>query len=839
MDISKDISTEIEAEISEETAAETPKNRKGDGFKKFLNRIVGGDEQNVGFHFVLIMFFVLVAINMAFSFYTKVISVYNDELFYMNIAHNIFNGNGAVIDVLGGGFDKILYSLILVPTFLIKDAVVRVNVISVLNCVVISSSIFPVWLIEKDIKLSKKNTVIALIITLVFPEFAICTLFMSEVLYIPLVLWFIHRWFVCSQRPTIKNGVIMGVVGYLCYFTKEVFLAVPVACVALELVYPLIAYWTRDDKSQPAKIKDFYSGKKLLNLIVFLASFAVIHFAVKLIFFGDSEAFYNVGGFFTDFFTGYNIFQTIYQVVYYIAAVMIAVLIVPVVYPILRYRVLDDSVRKLYCFCITSLLAIFAVTALTVGRSEMVGVTIFRVLSRYFSSFVLLLLILFLKSIEKNFEDEGGKRGRCWGVLLLATVSSCFLFRGGMSSAPDTALLDVYRNFKNSVGELSANAEQTAAYFDNGARYTWGNEVINAVPLYAILFSALIVLFVVGFHALFTHRREHQARMLAVSFVVIIMLANGISSRTYQKINSRAYSLTVTEVLKLNDYLDKHDEPCNILYLLDGKTSDIKRAMDTYLDHNGNQHIYPVLASSIDLGTMKSNDFRSDKIENEYLYFSDTPNPEVVENYDYIIVDVNANLKTNRLSGIEKVDELDTIYFTMYRNIDPSTVLLELDESKAFNGEDLEIHFTTNENTEQIVSGINFGDNYYNAAYYFEVETLMSVNGCFDVCDYRYSVKVPVVGDYSTLSVKIEAQNTNAGYQPFHIEQGQNTVCKGVIYGHETVELTADVENGYLSFDVTFSNMPVYDFYTYNMLLDGVNMTTINSITVSAERFSQ
>ncbi len=826
-------------DISSKTAEETPKKKKGEGFKNFLRKLVGGDEQNVSFHFVLLMFFVLFAVNMAFSFYTKVISVYNDELFYMSIARNIFNGNGAVVDVRGGGFDKILYSLLLVPTFFISNALVRVNVISILNCAVVAASVFPAWLIARDIRLNRKYTVIALLITVVFPEFAMCTLFMSEVLYIPLVLWFIHVWFVCSQKPTIKNGVILGVVGYLCYFTKEVFLAVPVACAALEVVYPLIAYWTRDDKSQPAKIRDFYSKKKFLNLAVFIAVFAVIHFAVKLIFFSGESEFYGAGGIFSGFFTGYNIFQAIYQVLYYAAAVMIAVLIVPVVYPILRYKTLDDSVRKLYCFCIIALLATFAVTALTIGRSEMGGVTVIRVLTRYFSSLVLLLLILFLKSIEKNFEDEGGKRGRCWGVLLLATVSSCFLFRGGMSSAPDTALLDVYRNFKNSVGDLSADAEQIAAYFDNGAKYTWGNEVINIVPLYAILFSALIVLFVVGFHALFTHRREHQARTLAVSFVVIIMLANGISSRTYQRINNRAYSLTVTEILKLNDYLDEHDEPCNILYLLDGTTSDIKRAMDTYLDINGDQRIYPVLASSIDLEKMKSNDFRSDKIENKYLYFSDTPNPEIVESYDYIIVDVNTNLKTNKLAGIEKIEELDTIYFTLYKNIDPSTVLLEPDESKAFNGEELEIHFTTNENAEQIISGINLDDNYYNADAYSEIENPISATGCFDVRDYRYSVKVPVLGDYSTLSVKIEAQNTNAGYQPFHIEQGANTVCKGAIYGQETVEFTAEVENGYLSFDVTFSNMPIYDFYTYNMLPDGVNMTTIKSITVSAERFKQ
>lgn len=833
MDISKDISTEVSEETASE-AAETPKKKKGEGFKKFLGKLVGGDEQNVGFRFVLLMFFALFAVNMAFSYYTKVISIYNDELFYINIAQNIFNGNGAVVDVRGGGFNKILYSLLLVPTYFIKNALVRVNVITVLNCLVMAASVFPAWLIARDIKLSKKNTILALVITVVFPEFALCSVFMSEVLYIPLVLWFIHFWFVSSQKPTIKNGVIMGVVGYLCYFTKEVFLAVPVACAAIEIVYPLIAFWTRDDKS--AKVKDFYSGRKFLNLAAFLASFAVLCFAVQLIFFnGSGDNVYNAGSVLDGFFTGYNILQAIYEVLYYIAAVMVAVLIVPVVYPVLRYKTLDDSVRKLYCFCITALLATFAVTVLSVGRGEMLGATTLRVLTRYFSSFVLLLLILFLKSIEKDREESEEKRGRCWGVLLLAALVPCFIFKGANVSVPDTALLEVYRNFNSSVGSLSPNEEQITAYLGSFAKYYSGNEVMSTVPLYVILYSALILLIVLGFHALFTHRREHQARQLIIMFIVIIMTANGISSRTSEKLSNNAYTLAVTEVLKLNDYLAEHDEPCTILYLLDGTSSDIKRSMDTYLDLNKGQYIYPMLSSSLDIDKMRANDFRSDKMENKYLYFSETPDPVFVDSYDYIITDINTELKTNKLLGIEKVEELDTIYFTLYKNTDPSTVLLELDESKAFSGDDLTIHFTSNENAEQINEELSFGDDYYNADIYCTIGSDISETGCYDVHDMKFSVTVPVVGEYKSLKVKADLTNTNTGYQSYVITQGGEFIAKGAVHGEEIVEFTADVENGYISFDVVFPNSPIYSFYTYYFLADGFNMAWIKEITVSAE----
>lgn len=833
MDISKDISTDV----SEETAsgaAETPEKKKGESFKRLLGKLVGGDEQSVGFRFVLLMFFVLFAVNMAFSYYMKVISIYNDELYYMNIARNIFNGNGAVVDVRGGGFNKILYSLLLAPTYFIKNALARVNVISVLNCLVMAASVFPVWLIARDVKLSRKSTILALVITVVFPEFALCSVFMSEVLYIPLTLWFIHLWFVSSQKPTIKNGVIMGVVGYLCYFTKEVFLAVPVACAAIEIVYPLIAFWTRDDKS--AKVKDFYSGRKFLNLAAFLASFAVLSFAVQFIFFnGSGDNVYNAGSVLEGFFTGYNIFQAIYEVVYYVAAVMIAVLIVPVVYPLMRYKTLEEPVRKLYCFCVTALLATFAVTVLSVGRAEMVGSTTLRVLTRYFSSFVLLLFILFLKSIERDRAESETKLGRGWGVLLFATIVPCLIFKGANVSVPDTALLDVYKNFKSSIGSLGPTDEQIKEYFGSFAKLYPENEVMSYVPLYAILYSALILLIALGFHALFTHRRERQARQLIASFIIMIMAANGISARTSEKLSNKAYTLTVTEVLKLNDYLAEHDEPCSILYLLDGTSSDIKRAMDTYLNLNKEQYIYPMLSSSLDIDKMRANDFRSDKMENKYLYFSDTPEAVFVDSYDYIITDINTEFKTNRLLGIEKVEELDTIYFTLYKNTDPSTVLLELDESKAFSGDDFEIHFSTNEDMLQIGEGLSFTSDYYNADIYCVIDSAMSETGCYDVHDMRFRMTVPVVGEYKSLKVKADLINTSVGYQSYVISQGETVLAKGAVHEEETEEFTAEVENGYLTFDIVFQRSPIYSFYTYYFLADAFNMAWVKDITVSAE----
>lgn len=833
MDISKDISTEI----SEETAAETPKNRKGDGFKRFLNKLVGGDEQNVSFHFVLIMFFALFGMSFAFSFFPKNVSIYNDELFYMNIARNIANGDGPVVDVLGKGFDKILYSLLLAPTFIVKDAYIRMYVISALNCLVIASSVFPVWLIGKSIELNKKSMVVTLLITLVFPEFAACAMFMSEVLYIPLVLWFIYAWMVCSKKPSIKNGAILGAVGYLCYFTKEVFLAIPVACVALEVLYPLIAYRTRDDESQPAKLRSFYSSKKFIALGVFLVVFVCLNFAVKLTIFSNSQSLYSASGALSGLFNGYNFWQAVYQVLYYVAAVMISVLIVPAVYPIFRYKALNDTTRKLYCFCVISLMATIGVIVLTVGRTEMGSVTVIRILSRYFSSLVLLMLILFVKSVETDLEADGKKHRAYWGFMLMAAIIPSFIFRGAIVDKPDTMLFDVYRNFKGFVGELTQNEEQTKEYFDNFIQTTPGNSTPNVIPLYAILYTLILVVFVVVFHALYTRGRGKEARLFSFSFLIIIMFANLMSSYGTLKI-SQAYSQTISDTMELDDYFEENAKGANVLYILGDKGADIKRAMDTYLTLSGGQHIYPIESSSIDMDKMRENDFQSDKIDIEYLYFSEMPEPLTISEYDYIVTDINTNLKTNKLAGVEKIP-LNAVYLTLYKNLDPSTVMLELDESKAFSGDNLKIKmYMEEQDTGSMGSAVTTVNQRPNAPYYTENGTKMSETGCFDVADKLIRVKVPVLGDHDELSVRMEMVNDNGGYQSCVVYQGDDVIAKKVIYGYENMDFTVKVKDGYLTFDIILDKMPVFDFYTHYELPEGYKMCRINSIEISAKPFA-
>ncbi|MBQ9528203.1 MAG: hypothetical protein IJR68_11380 [Fretibacterium sp.] len=102
--------------------------------------------------------------------FSKAIVMYLDELRYYGIARSLFYGNGLDIRGVSPGFQKIGYSLLLAPLFAIGDGVLRVKLIGLLNSFVIMLSIFPVWLIGKQMGLERKTRYLLLALTIIWPE---------------------------------------------------------------------------------------------------------------------------------------------------------------------------------------------------------------------------------------------------------------------------------------------------------------------------------------------------------------------------------------------------------------------------------------------------------------------------------------------------------------------------------------------------------------------------------------------------------------------------------------------------------------------------------------------
>ena len=97
------------------------------------------------------LFLIEILIRFYFADFSKSVHTYRDELRYLQIAKNIFANGSLSIYGAKNDYQKILYSIFLAPTFFIKNSIIRIKVISLINSILVSSSVFPGYLIIKKI----------------------------------------------------------------------------------------------------------------------------------------------------------------------------------------------------------------------------------------------------------------------------------------------------------------------------------------------------------------------------------------------------------------------------------------------------------------------------------------------------------------------------------------------------------------------------------------------------------------------------------------------------------------------------------------------------------------
>lgn len=256
--------------------------------------------------------------------FPRAIRIYPDELRYYGIARSLFNGEGLTLRGLASNFQKITYSLVLMPFFAISDVALRLKAIAMGNIVILNLSVIFAWLLAGELGLSRREKYFVAILTAIFPEMMLFMTFMSEVMYWPLFLLFFWVWAVNERKESCLLSAILGAICYVTYLTKEVFLAAILAYIAFEMLYPFIE-------------QGFSRKGRLKRLGVFIASFAVCYAAMKLTFFRGMGNSYNQQGL-EAIMTPYNFMYMIYAFFYYLAGILVAGLVIPFVYPFVNFR---------------------------------------------------------------------------------------------------------------------------------------------------------------------------------------------------------------------------------------------------------------------------------------------------------------------------------------------------------------------------------------------------------------------------------------------------------------------------------------------------------------------
>jgi len=398
------------------------------------DRIKSPDEQNSSVkHFVVwagehlwlvavILFLMSFLIRLLLNFWTGPVVTqiaYPDEIRFLHIARSLAEHGQILVRGLPSTYQKILYPLMLSPAFLLtEDQIVQVNIIRAINCLLVSSTVFPVLLLAKKLTSNKKVILISLLFTVTLPDMAYSATFAAETLNMPLIiLLFYFAYCAMSGQTQRRRYIYYGIVGfitYLAYLNKESGAVFLVAAYAMLIVDTI-------------RSRQRLTQNVVCALILSAAFFIPFLIMKQTLFQGMGNTYA------TDMHDQVTLtaisspgvfFYMIYSVAVFLTAAVMSFYTAPVFITLYGYNAMNEEQKRTFLFTVFSLLTMVGVIAYTIYIREDLGDFVPRLHMRYVSAFVIPIFIQFMDYLHSDVEIKPSKRFS--RIFLISVVAFCF-----------------------------------------------------------------------------------------------------------------------------------------------------------------------------------------------------------------------------------------------------------------------------------------------------------------------------------------------------------------------------------------------------------------------------
>ena len=702
--------------------------------------------------------------------FIKALESYPDELLYYDIARSLFQGNGITVRNATTGFQKILYAVVITPTFAISNGYLRVKVINALNSLLMASCVFPAWLTGRELKLRRGDRLVMALIITVWPETLYSMTFMSENIFWPVFLWYVYVWTVNARRRRLALSLLEGVLCYVGYLAKEVFLVVFLATIGVEIVFPIVDHWFAGGAARRGKPKRVW--RVILNAAAFAVAFVGCYALAKAALFSRFSNTYGLGG--ESFFSVYNFVYLIYGFLYLLAAAILSCFILPVMFPAAHYRWLDRDNRRFYVFGSLLLLLSVAVVAYTVTVYEDLGRALPSIHIRYLGPVLVLFFFPFLKSLGlREVEDRRGLNLRAVLMTVAASVFVVFTFKGTtVRSAVEQYTLQWYLALQRKLTGLITVPE--------------GKMVI---ALDVILIDGMILLAVAVLLVLFARNRRGWMKWLFLAGMAAVCAVNYQVARDSI---APAYAMPtsmIEPVERLDAFMREQGPDETKLYVTNATgVSPYMQCFETYFDDmdgfymaNGDQ-----LRSLTQQGEARVSE--AQLIEPLWRLPYDAP-----ERIDYVIVGDDVDLGIYHIDNLEELPELASGFYRVYRNLKPEA--LSMSTVQRADGDSLLIMLC---------------DPGYNADLYVPEGLSWRENGFSWTDGDRMRVVVPMDQAADRWDVVVHAVGTFNGEKSYFVyDQDDKVVASGAFEGEGAIRFTAPASEEALSFDLVFPDAQV------------------------------
>lgn len=569
--------------------------------------------------YVLFFYIISVIIRYVFADFVKPITIYPDELRYYMIAENLASGRGLEIYNGYAGFQKILYSIILAPVFLIKNRELQGHILALVNCVVMSSAIFPFYLLAKKIIKSDRTIAGLCFLFVLMPDLTYTMTYMSEVAFFPIAMWTILGFYYLlnlenDDHKQYMLSAALGIGIYLLYLCKEI-------SVVFIISYSLIIVWdilcVLKNQSHDARHAVW---TEVINLVIMLTAFVGMFIVFKLTLFKGMGNSYNQTSIGVLFEEG-RIIYLLYGFVYYLLNILIASGFFPIVLPAVYYRYMEQNVKKLYMLLVNLAIMSATVISFTISVREDFGRVVPRTHLRYVTYLWLPFICLLVNIVEKNTNKKLKKN---WYILLVTSLSVIVLYKGAFdASSVDQTML-------NYLCELSQ----------------------NQILRYSIVFASSILL---GLYGFVKHRKQFTLIFL-ILFSIIQIYNNAISINSHT-VTYQISDEEVQDIVAVEELVKQHSDT-NFL-VIGSKIDRVQGIADAFLNYSN------VYTTNIDYLVAEQNERGIDISRQKLKRFIFGTDDYSVNYIDYILARTDLVAEFND-EQCEKVDWFENDIFELY-----------------------------------------------------------------------------------------------------------------------------------------------------------------------------
>ncbi len=589
---------------------------------------------------------------------------YPDELNTFDIARSLFYGEGIRIQGYPSGYQKLGYSLAVLPFYAISNAAIRVRAITLFHCLVLCSMAIWTYLLGREWGMTRRFSLFLGFLALLWPNQLNSMNLMIESLYVPLFALAFWLFIRNERRRSYGLAILIGIISYYVYFIKERGFVFPAGCIALEVCYPVLE-WLLHRKEAGFRVS--IDWKRIRCLLVQLGTFLVIFLLVKNFAFRmEQNSWWALESMAKSYDLSHFLYG-VYSFFYYLLVVTMSVFCLPMIFGVSVYTAMEEQKKRSYLF----------LQILNVGMSLMVSfrITAFedygrlspRLHLRYFGPQIFLtlaiFLVIFLLYREKLAEEKRLKMYFRLSVLMVVVILLLFkgLYRGSAVDHYDMHwLVMTVRNYPLSTSQV-----------------------------FLSLYSALVVMSLVMFGFYYCYRKDQMKYVIPgmVGVIVIFCLINNASG--FEELRT-IYGMDAEmgeEVMEINEFMVSHTEA---EFLVVGASYDNK-LFNTYADEARHAYIVDedvfwanvpvglpgeVYSRNIaDWGLLRFPWSTEDPAPEQINYIVITKNNEAarLRRYAYGILIVG-NGASDMMSIANGSLIYDGDYYSVYENLDPNSI---------------------------------------------------------------------------------------------------------------------------------------------------------------------